>query len=59
MTMEDQPTSTSYQRLLDEGKIRDPIPKIQAAGKSTAVFDDSAAKDLQSATGVRAGVGSL
>jgi hypothetical protein len=48
MTMEEQPTSTSYQRLLDEGKIRDPIPKIQAAGKSTAVFDDSAAKDLQS-----------
>jgi hypothetical protein len=34
--------------MLDEGQIKDPIPKIIAAGKSTAIFDDSACKDLQS-----------
>jgi hypothetical protein len=46
--LEDNPVSTSYARMIESGQIKDPIPKIQAAGKSTAVFDDSAAKDLQS-----------
>jgi hypothetical protein len=48
MAGEEQPLSTSYARMLETGQIRDPIRGIRPAGKSTAIFDDSAQKDVQS-----------
>jgi len=39
--------STSYQRMMDEGKFVDPIPNIAPAGKSTAIFEDTAERDLK------------
>ena len=48
MADDQKPLSTSYARMLEKGQIRDPIRNIIAAGKSTAIFDDSAEKDVQS-----------
>jgi hypothetical protein len=48
MADDQKPLSTSYARMLERGQIRDPIRNIIAAGKSTAIFDDSAEKDVQS-----------
>lgn len=39
--------STSYDRMLIEGKFRDPIRNIPPAGKSTALFEDNAERDLK------------
>ena len=48
MADDQKPLSTSYARMLERGQIRDPIRNIIAAVKSTAIFDDSAEKDVQS-----------
>ncbi|KAF4705771.1 hypothetical protein FOZ63_003287, partial [Perkinsus olseni] len=47
--MIDQPVGDNYTRMVTQGKIRvDPVTRgVRAAGKSIAVFDDSAECDLQ------------
>lgn len=47
MTTQDEQPTTSYDRMLASGQMRDPVRQIPPAGKSTTIFEDSAERDLK------------
>jgi len=39
--------STSYERMVDSGLVRDAFPTVQSAGKSIVVYEDTTGRNLQ------------